>query len=127
MHRRQFLRCAAIAATPTVLAGCGVAMPTVSYQPQPEDALLGRFAVDSRALARILSALGQNGADFGEVYFQRQRARRVRAVDGQLLSARNGQTQGAGLRVVRSGATGFAVSESFDDTSLQAAAQAAAG
>ncbi len=127
MHRRQFLRSAAVAAVPAVLSGCGATMPSVSSQPRPEDALLESFAIDSRGLARVLTALGQNGADFGEVYFQRQRARRLRSIDGELLSARNEHRQGAGLRVVRSGATGFAVSESFDNAALQSAARAAAG
>ena len=122
MDRRQFIRCTAVAAVPAALAGCGASMPTVSRQPRPEDALLDAFGVDGRGLARVLETLGRNGADFGEVFFQHHRERQLRAVDGQLLSAKNGSIQGAGLRVVRNGESGFAVAESLDEATLRAAA-----
>ncbi|MEM9207798.1 MAG: TldD/PmbA family protein [Pseudomonadota bacterium] len=125
MRRRQFLYCAAAAAMPTAITACSGAMPPMSNQPRPGDQQLGRFELDSRGLERILGALGRNGADFGEVFIQRQHARRLRAFDGQLLSVRNGVDVGAGLRVVRNSATGFAVSESLREASLLSAARAA--
>ena len=124
MHRREFLRCAAVAAVPGVLGGCAVTAPVSPAEPSAVDALLERFAIDSDDVSRILQTLGSRGADFGEMFIQHRRDRRVRALDGEVLSAQNGSVQGAGLRVVRDTDVGFAVSEALDARSMAAAAEA---
>ncbi len=126
MHRREFLRCAAVAGTPIVLGGCAVTAPIAPAEPSAADALLEDFELSSRDVSRLLQTLGSRGADFGEVYLQRRRERRVRALDGEILSVQNGHVQGAGLRVVRGDDVGFAVSEGLDARSLATAAEASA-
>ena len=84
------------------------------------------FGVDPAALPRVLSALGERGADHGELYLQHQRTTQVVLEDGILGKAWVGVDHGAGLRAVVGDQVGYAFTEDLSERSLVQAARTAA-
>lgn len=127
MRRRDFLRSAAIVATPALIGGCAQATREVARAPRARDPWLDAFAVDDAALDRVRRRLGRGGADFGEIYFQTASSVELGLAGGALISPRRETSSGAGLRVVRGETEGFASSGDLSEQALTAAAAAAAG
>lgn len=127
MRRRDFLRSAAIVATPALFGGCALPRPDVRREPRARDPWLDAFGLDAAALTRVRGTLGRAGADFGEIYFQSGTSVEFRLAGGALLRPRRETSSGAGLRVVRGDTVGFASSSDLGEAALAKAAAAAAG
>lgn len=130
MQRRAFLRGSAVVSVPLLVSGCGLSLPLVGQDAarasRPEDRWLEYFDIDDRSLARTLEALGANGADFGEAFFQHRATSTVRLSGGSPVTVDEARLEGAGLRVVRGGQSGFRSTTSLGTGSLLNAAMAAA-
>ncbi len=131
MRRREFLQNAlaggALITMPALLDGCAVSERALVTAPLPEDPFLDWFAVDRAAISRLLGALGANGAQAADLYFQFRRQSTLRFEHSELASARTDVLQGVGLRVLRDGASGFAYTEDLTEAGMSAAARRAAG
>ena len=130
MQRRHFLRGAmaggVLVTMPAFLNGCSVRQPDLVAAPLPEDPFLDWFAVDRATLSRTVAELGGDGADAAELFLQHRRESRLRMRHGELGSARVDIDQGAGLRVIKHGSTGFAYTEDLSGPALLRAARSAA-
>ncbi|MBT8085924.1 MAG: TldD/PmbA family protein [Woeseia sp.] len=133
--RRQFLHdigaSGGVICMPAFLAGCGVMPATDFGAAPPANPFLEWFGVDELLLARVMSELTARGATHADIYLQHRREHRLRLRDGVKGAPDITMEQGAGLRVIVNGETGFA---STEDLSLQGlivaarqAAQRAAG
>ncbi len=116
----------AVLSMPSFVAACGPKTPVV-VGPQPDDPFLAWFGVTREVLQRVLAALGERGADHGEIYLQHSRTARVAMDDGVVSRAGLGIEQGAGLRVVVGDQVGYAFTEDLTEESLIGAARIAAG
>ena len=130
IRRRQFLRGlgagGVVVTAPAFLAGCGV-LPAIDVsEPPPANPFLDWFGLGEGELRRVLAALGAAGGDFGEVYLQHARLRHIRREDGMPHEDQVTIEQGAGLRVVHDGRSGFAHTENLELESLTGAASEAA-
>jgi len=126
MKRRDLLKGAAVITVPALIHGCAGAVPVPRAAPGPERPYLDEFSIDESALDRAVSALGANGADFGEIYFQHRVGTTIRFANGEPDDPVRDERRGAGLRAVRDGRLGFAVTDDLSDASLFATARAAA-
>lgn len=113
--RRHFLRQlgagAAVISMPAWLAGCATP-PLLQVQEElPENPFLAWFGIDQAQLARIMSELTARGATFADIYLQHRRSHSLQLTDGVAGVADITLEQGAGLRVVVNGQTGFAATE----------------
>jgi len=128
--RREFIAKiaagSALVTLPPFIAGCGVMPAAETATPPPSNPFLDWFGLDERQLARTLSTLGANGGDFGEIYLQHARRTHLVLEDGEPVPARADIEQGAGLRLVRGEAVGFAHTEDLTTEGLDRAAREAA-
>lgn len=76
-------------------------------------------------IERLLSAAMARGADFAEVYVERNEFTAVSLEEGAVKSAQNGLSQGVGVRVISGTRVGYAYSDDLDDGALLKAAQTA--
>lgn len=129
MHRRQFLRSAAagsvVVTMPGFLHGCGIVPPTLVAEPLPEDPFLEWFSIDRDILGRVAGALGANGADAAELYFQHRRKSVLSMQGGAVAAASSDILQGVGMRVMRGDDTAFVHTEDLSEAGMIAAAQRA--
>ena len=150
IRRRDFLGGAGIAlvSLPVWAAGCAsrsqlIARPGVGVPPRapspprgplppvapPVAAAPGyfeRFGVDQGLLTRTIDrGLGRSG-DFCEVFLQHKVSHWVGLEDGEVNRAYTTVALGAGVRVLKGDATGFAYTEDLSEASLAAAATTAA-
>jgi len=85
-----------------------------------------RFGVDRAALGRTLAKGLARGGDFCEVFLQHKVSHWVGMEDGEVNRAYSNVALGAGIRVLKGDATGFAYTEDLSEAALgQAAATAA--
>jgi TldD protein len=141
IQRRDFLRGAGIAlvSLPAWAAGCAshsqlIARPGVSVPPpQPPvvprvaagSIYFERFGVDQGVLRRIIDrGLGQGG-DFCEIFLQHKVSHWVGLEDGEVNRAYTTVALGAGVRVLKGDATGYAYTEDLSESALSAAAATA--
>lgn len=128
MRRRDFIRrlgsATAAVAVPAFSAGCVSAYRDESDVPQSIH--LTRFELDDATLTRVLAALGANGGQFGEAYFQRRNSRALELERGVLVKDSRERLLGVGLRVVRENDVGFAATEDLTEAGMTSAAQRAA-
>ncbi|MFT3709546.1 MAG: metallopeptidase TldD-related protein [Archangium sp.] len=75
---------------------------------------------------RLLSAAMERGADFAEVYVERNEFTAVTLEEDKVKSAQNGLSQGVGVRVIAGPRVGYAYSDDLDDEALFRAARTAA-
>ncbi|MEW6433871.1 MAG: metallopeptidase TldD-related protein [Myxococcota bacterium] len=75
---------------------------------------------------RLLSAAMERGADFAEVYVERNETTAVTLEEQQVKSAQAGLSQGVGVRVISGARVGYAYSDDLDDEALFRAARTAA-
>ncbi|MFZ5445300.1 MAG: TldD/PmbA family protein [Myxococcota bacterium] len=75
---------------------------------------------------RLLSAAMERGADFAEVYVERNEFTAVTLEEDKVKSAQNGLSQGVGVRVISGAKVGYAYSDDLDDEALFRAARTAA-
>ena len=89
--------------------------------PRPHHAPLLPFAL----VDRLLSLAMAKGADFAEVYVERNELTAVSLDEGKVKSAQNGLSQGVGVRVISGARVGYAYSDDLDDEALARAATTA--
>jgi TldD protein len=75
---------------------------------------------------RLLSAGMARGADFAEVYVERNEFTAVTLEEDKVKSAQNGLSQGVGVRVIAGAKVGYAYSDDLDEEALLRAATTAA-
>ena len=76
---------------------------------------------DSHA-ARVLDTAAHHGAVYSDVRFERTRSERVEVRNGDVSGLADERSDGYGIRALVDGAWGFAASNGFDDSALDAAA-----
>ncbi len=130
IRRRDFLgqlaAGSAVLTMPAFLAGCGVQQATAPRQPVPENPFLEWFGVDQATVARVMSELTANGADFADIYFQHARSNAITFNAGEVADAEASFVQGVGLRVVIGEQTGYAFTEDLTLPAMLVAARNAA-
>ena len=137
ISRREFLERmsagVAVASVPAVASGCGeplhvVKPPQVTAAPVAlQLGYFDRFGIDGALLQRVLAKGLSQGGDFSEVFLQHKVSHWVGMEDGEVNRAYTTVALGAGLRVLKGDATGFAYCEDLAEPALlQAAATAAA-
>lgn len=84
------------------------------------------FGVDAGLLSRVIEKGLGRGGEFAEVFLQHKITHWVGLEDGQVNRAYSQVDLGAGIRVLKGDATGFAYSEDLSEGALLAAADTAA-
>jgi TldD protein len=85
-----------------------------------------RFGVGTAQLRRTLDRALGRGGDFAEVFLQHSVSRSVGMQDGTVNTAYASVSLGAGIRVLKGDATGYAFTEDLSEKALLAAAATAA-
>ena len=85
-----------------------------------------RFGVDDAMFQRVLSKGLSRGGDFCEIYFEHTVNHTLMMQDGQINRAFSGVDLGAGVRVLKGDATGYAYCEDLSEPALLGAAETAA-
>jgi TldD protein len=75
---------------------------------------------------RLLAAAMERGAEFAEVYVERNETTAVTLDEHKVKSAQSGLSQGVGVRVIAGSKVGYAYSDDLDDEALFRAARTAA-
>ena len=75
---------------------------------------------------RLLSAAMSRGADFAEVYLERNTTTAAMLDEGSIKSAQSGSVTGVGVRAIRGAQVGYAYSDDLDEAALLRTAQTAA-
>ncbi|MCA2980251.1 MAG: TldD/PmbA family protein, partial [Myxococcaceae bacterium] len=75
---------------------------------------------------RLLAAAMERGAEFAEVYVERNETTAVTLDEHKVKSAQAGLSQGVGVRVIAGAKVGYAYSDDLDDEALFRAARTAA-
>ncbi len=75
---------------------------------------------------KLLAAAMSRGADFAEVYAERNEFTAVTLEEDKVKSAQNGLSQGVGVRVISGPRVGYAYSDDLDEEALLRAAKTAA-
>lgn len=75
---------------------------------------------------RLLAAAMERGADFAEVYVERNETTAVTLEEQRVKSAQAGLSQGVGVRVISGAKVGYAYSDDLDEEALFRAARTAA-
>lgn len=127
MNRRDFLAlsgagaaCAAAASLPVWGTGCNA---STSGEHQ---IYFDRFGVGSSLLRRILDKGLSRGGDFSEIFLQHKITHWTGMQDNQVDRAYSQVELGAGIRVLKGEATGFAYCEDLSESALLRAAETAA-
>jgi TldD protein len=84
------------------------------------------FGLEPAVLERTLQTALRSGGDFAEVFAEDRRSASARLDDGKIEEFTSGRSRGAGIRVVRGDATGFAHTADLSEHGLAEAASAAA-
>ena len=138
VSRREFLQWsaagAALVSLPPWLASCGSHVPLVpsSGLAAPGALSTGRglyfeaFGVDSGMLRRTLARGLSRGGDFCEVFLQHRVRHWLGLLDGEVNRAYARVGLGAGVRVLKGDATGYAYCEELTEETLLATAATAA-
>jgi len=75
---------------------------------------------------RLLSAALSRGAEFAEVYVERNTSTAAMLDEGSIKSAQSGSVTGVGVRAIRGAQVGYAYSDDLDEPALLRTAQTAA-
>jgi TldD protein len=133
MRRRDFLKYAGAGSALVSLpgwAGCSgksgafeatsTASPTGAHTTYFE-----RFGINETLIGRVMQKALSRGGDFCDIYFEHTISHTTGLQDGQVNRARMSVDLGAGIRVLKNEATGYAYSEELSEKSLLAAADTA--
>jgi len=134
MRRRDFLKWAGAGAaifTVPAIAGCQWRKGMFESCVEPTATKDGghyfeRFGVDEGLFRRTIDKGLSHGGDFCDIFFEHTISRRATMEDGQVNRASGSVDLGAGIRVLKGDATGFAYCEDLREPALLAAADAAA-
>jgi len=132
LHRRSFLKwvgAGTAAVSLPVLAGCGSKANLLNTE--CADSCRGgtyfdRFNVTGAMLKRVIDKGLSRGGDFCDIYFQHTVTHWTGMEDGQVNRAFSSVDLGAGIRVLKGDATGFAYCEDLSEKALVSAAETAA-
>ncbi len=131
LNRRDFLRWVgagtAMVSLPAVF-GCrsGAALGAIAGAPGAHTTYFDRFGVSEAVLGRVLAQALSRGGDFADVYLQHTISRTTGMQESQVNRAFGTVDLGAGIRVLKGDATGFAFCEDLSEQALLAAAGTAA-
>ncbi len=131
LNRRDFIRWigtgTAMVSLPAVL-GCrpGTALGLAEGVPGAHSTYFDRFGVSAAVMRRVLARALSRGGDFADLYLQHTISRMTGMQDGQVNRASGTVDLGAGIRVLKGDATGFAFCEDLSEPALLAAAGTAA-
>ena len=128
LDRRDFLASAALAASATLLSGCGTTRPDRRQTPiaAAPAAAFARFGVTEASVRKVMSRAMRGGGEYCDLFFQRKTTHHLSLEDHAVNKATSTSEMGLGVRVVRGLETGYAYTESLDLTSMLAAADVAA-
>ncbi len=131
MNRRDFLRGVAAGTAVVSLpalscAPAGGALRGAGGPAPAGGAYFDPFGVDEGLLRRVLDRALARGGDFAEIFLQHCVRHSVALEDGAVNSATTGVDLGAGVRVLKGDATGFAFCEDLTEAALLATAETAA-
>jgi len=132
IDRRAFLKWAgtgaAVVSIP-VLAGCrpraSLAAAGAAASTGAHGTYFDRFEVGEAMLRRVMEKALSRGGDFAEVFLQHQITTYTGMEDGQVDRAYSTVGLGAGIRVLKGDATGFAYCEDLSERGLMSAADTA--
>lgn len=130
MNRRDFLRVvgtgAAVVSVPALISGCTKQVMKPDLEASAHGTYFDQFGVDTGLIRRTLEKGLSRGGDFSEVFLQHKIEHWVGMEDGEVNRAYTTVDLGAGIRVLKGDATGFAYCEDFTEPALLAAAETAA-
>jgi TldD protein len=130
MNRRDFLRAvgtgAVVVSVPVLISGCTSKVLNPDTQAGAHGTYFDQFGVDTGLIRRTLEKGLSRGGDFSEVFLQHKIGHRVGMEDGEVNRAHTAVDLGAGIRVLKGDATGFAYCEELTEAALLAAAETAA-
>lgn len=82
--------------------------------------------LDHAVINAVLKRALRTGADFAEIFIERNSTQTLNIEDGKLETVSSGQDRGAGVRVIKGGRTGYALTNVLTPKGLVEAASAAA-
>jgi TldD protein len=130
MNRRDFLKVvgtgAAVVSVPALMSGCTRAMMKPDREAGAHGTYFDQFGVDTGLIRRTLEKGLSRGGDFSDVFLQHTIEHWVGMEDGEVNRAYTTVDLGAGIRVLKGDATGFAYCEDLTEQALLAAAETAA-
>jgi len=133
VDRRDFLKVvgagSAVVSMPMLAAGCTPKGGLTRTDTTPRGAhttYFDQFGVDEGRLQRTLAKGLSRGADFSEVFLQHKVSHWVGMEDGEVNRAYTNVALGAGIRVIKGDATGYAYCEDLSEKALLATASTAA-
>jgi TldD protein len=123
IDRREFLRGSA-----ALLGAAALGVPGVSIAQREESSMsaLAAFGVSEEQVRQVMKRALQSGADFADLFFQRNLSSHLSLADGAVNEASSRSEVGLGVRVVRGTETGYGYTESLDLASMTEAAAVAA-
>lgn len=133
VDRRDFLKLvgagSAVVSAPLLAAGCTPKGGLTKTDTTPRGAhttYFDRFGVDTGRIRRTLARGLSRGGEFSEVFLQHKVSHWVGMEDGAVNRAYTTVALGAGIRVLKGDATGYAYCEDLSEKALLAAATTAA-
>ncbi|HUU02226.1 MAG TPA: TldD/PmbA family protein [Myxococcota bacterium] len=130
MNRRDFLKVvgtgAAVVSVPALMSGCTTQAIKPDMQVGAHGTYFDQFGVDTGLIRRTLEKGLSRGGDFSDVFLQHKIEHWVGMEDGEVNRAYTTVDLGAGIRVLKGDATGFAYCEDLTEQALLAAAATAA-
>lgn len=132
LNRRQFIGRVGAGTAALTMSGSLLRCASTSAAVKPEvpvsahQTYFDAFGIDQGLLRRLLERGLGKGGDFSEVFLQHRVRHWVGVEDGKVSRAYSTIDLGAGIRVLKGDATGFAYSEDLDPRALMQAAGTAA-
>ncbi len=132
--RRRFLEGAAVGtavvSVPQVFMGCAKnGLVPATKTPNTTGAMgsnyFEAFGVDRGVISRVIARGLARGGDYCDVFVQHRVEHRVVMEDGEVSRASSTVSLGAGVRVIKGDATGYAFTEDLSEKALMAAASTA--
>ncbi len=130
INRRDFLKVvgtgAAVVSVPALISGCAKQAIRPDTRAGAHGTYFDQFGVNTGMIRRTLEKGLSRGGDFSEVYLQHKIEHWVGMEDNEINRAYSTVDLGAGIRVLKGDATGFAYCEDLTEEALLAAAETAA-
>lgn len=132
LSRRGFLRWAGAGTAVAMLPTLATRIPRAQLlggaeaPPGAHQTYFDRFGVARGLIARVLDRALANGGDFSEIYLEHTVSHWTGMEDEQVNRAYSSVDLGAGIRVLKGDATGFAYCEDLTEAALMSAASTAA-
>jgi TldD protein len=127
LNRREFIGLTAAGAAGGLIAACRAPAPVVKPPPaEPAPSPLDAFEVTEATVRRVIARALRSGGDYCDLNFERIRTNVLGLEDHAVNRGYTNQDLGVGVRVVRGLETGYAYTESLDESSMLEAAGVAA-